>query len=325
MSVFPIISCQFRDGVPMSAVLGQSLFFKYLPSLRHYDIAFVDQLRNCHGDIFNCGVPLFPLVLSGVGPVNICGSDGFVSVCNCLSWVGADSLSVYTDGLVKNLGMTGCRARAAAFFEDIDLVLALECVPVDCSVHLFLDSQAALDACKSEVDLVCPDFHNQCWVEHQHIRNIIHEKNLKVSWHKVKDHSGVLGNDCADSIANTAALSDCSGFLAGDLHSDVDWLASSRVWHPDLHMATGFTSRCTANIRTYFMKALHCRLPVAVRKRVYDKYYPSVLCLYCGKVEVSNHVFSCVINDAARRQVLEFCMSSWKVLFGLSLSASCVL
>ncbi|KAG9304905.1 hypothetical protein G9A89_010767 [Geosiphon pyriformis] len=303
---------------------------------------------------FLSGVSSFPLALSGIGPVDICSSNGFVSVCDHLSQIGTDSLSVYTDGLVKNLGMTGCRARAAAFFENIDLglgvcvlglmsstlaelqavALALECIPVDHSVRLFLDSQAALDACKSE---------------HWHIRNIICGKNLRVSWHKVKSHSSVLGNDCTDSIANTAALSDwffpprvaeqflladggivsgnsrhfvcdvfyavcqarwevssSSEFLAGDLHSDVNWLASFRVWHPDLHMVIGFTSRHTADIRTYFMKAF-------------------VLCLYCGKVKVSDHVFSCVIDDVARRWVLESCMSSWKVLFGLSLSASCIL
>ncbi|KAG9286563.1 hypothetical protein G9A89_014729 [Geosiphon pyriformis] len=381
-------SFRFCDGMPMSAVLGEFLFSKYLPSLWHYGIAFVDQLWDRHGNIFDwrsvaflSGAPSSPLALNGVGPVDICGSDGFVSV-------GANSLSVYMDGSVKNLGTTGCKARAAAFFEDINLglgvcvqglmsstlvelqavVLALECVPVDCSVHLFLDSQAVLDACKSEVDLVCPDFCNWCWVEHWHIRNVIYRKNLKVSWHKIKSHSGVLENNCADSITDAVALSDwflpprvaerfllagggivsgnsrhfvrdvfrsvCwarwevssgSGFLAGDLHSDIDWLASSRVWHSDLHMATGFTSRCTANIHIYFIKALHRRLLVAVRKHVYNKCYSSVLCLYCGEVEVFDYVFFCVIDDAAHHRVLESCMSSWKVLSGLFLPASSIL
>ncbi|KAG9298876.1 hypothetical protein G9A89_015897 [Geosiphon pyriformis] len=32
-------------------------------------------------------------------------------------------------------------------------------------------------------------------------------KNLKVKWHKVKNHSGILGNDCADSITNAAFFS----------------------------------------------------------------------------------------------------------------------
>ncbi|KAG9303992.1 hypothetical protein G9A89_005902 [Geosiphon pyriformis] len=107
-----------------------------------------------------------------------------------------------------------------------------------------------------------------------------------------------------------------SGFLPGDLHLDVDWPGFSRVWHLDSYMATDFTSRCTANICTYFIKALYHQLPMAVRKCVYDRCYPSVLCLYCGKVEVFDHVFSCVIDNSAHRQ---------KMLFGLSLSSSSVL
>ncbi|KAG9288613.1 hypothetical protein G9A89_006714 [Geosiphon pyriformis] len=400
-------SFRFRDGVPISTVLGKSLFFKYLPSLWHYGIAFVDQLWDHHGDIFDWytfkrwkkldprgpvpewfrhsvvflnGAPLSLLALGGVGPVDIHGSDDFVSVCDHLSRVSADSLSVYTDGLVKNLGMAGCRTGAAAFFEDINLglgvcvqdlmlstlaelqavALALKCVPVDCSVCLFSDSQAALDACKLEVNLMYSDFRNRCWVECQHIRNIIHKKNLRVNWHKVKGHSGVLENDCADSIADAAALSvwllsshvdehflladggivsgnsrhfvqdvfravcwacweigSGSGFLASNLHLDVDWLISSRVWHLDLHMATGFTSKHTADICTYLIKTLHHRLPVAVRKRIYDKCYPSVLCLYCGEVEVSDHMFSCIIDDAAHRQLLSTCASDFLVFSAL--------
>ncbi|KAG9287707.1 hypothetical protein G9A89_004110 [Geosiphon pyriformis] len=276
----------------------------------------------------------------GVSPLNICGSNDFV---------GANSLSVYMDGSLKNLGMVDCRTSAAAFFENINLglgvsvhglllstlmelqtiVLALECMSAAHSVHLFSDSQMALDACRSESDLMCSDFYNWYWVEHQHIRNVIHSKNLKVKWHKVKGHSGIPVNDCANSIANTASLSGwylffcvsehfllmdggvvssnsrhfvcdvfhavChahwevssgSGFLDGNLHSDVNWFCSFRVWHPDLHMATGFTSRLTADTRIYLMKALHCQLSMAVRKHIYNKCYPSVLnnvWLVCAK------------------------------------------
>ncbi|KAG9286738.1 hypothetical protein G9A89_012288 [Geosiphon pyriformis] len=263
----------------------------------------------------------FSLVLAGVGPLDICGSNDFVSICDHLSQVGIDSLSVYTDGSLKNLGTIGCKTGAAVFFENINLglgvsvhglllstltelqviALALECMPTACSVHLFSDSQAALDACKSESDLVCSDFCNWYWVKHQHIRNVIYNKNLRVKWHKIKNHSGISGNDCADSITNAVSLfgwyllsrvsehflladggivsgnskhfvhnvfcAVCyahwkvgfgSGFLNSDLCSDVDWLCSFRVWHPNLHMATGFTSRLTANTRTYLIKTLYC-------------------------------------------------------------------
>ncbi|KAG9290777.1 hypothetical protein G9A89_011740 [Geosiphon pyriformis] len=398
---------QFHGGVPMSVVLGEFLFFKFLPSLRRYGVVFVDQLQDRHSNVFSWltfkrwkrldphgpvsewferSIKFLvvshssPSVLVGVGPVNICGFDDFVSVCDCLSWVNADSLTVYTDGSLKNLGTTGCKAGTAVFFEDINLglgisvwglvlstlaelqaiVLALKCVPVACSVCLFSDSQAALDACMSEVDLVYSNFHNWCWVECWHIKNVICSKNLRISWHKVKNHSGVLGNDRADSITNAATFYNWSlssrideqfllvdnnivsdvfyavcqahwevgssfEFLSRVLHLDVNWPSSFRVWHPDSHMTTGFTSKCTTDVRTYLMKALYCQLPMAVRKRVYNRCYPSVLCLYCGEVEVSDHVFSCVIDDSVRHWVLESCVSSWKAISGLFISSSNVL
>ncbi|KAG9305299.1 hypothetical protein G9A89_007794, partial [Geosiphon pyriformis] len=85
-----------------------------------------------------------------------------------------------------------------------------------------------------------------------------------------------------------------SGFrvILCNLRSDVDWFRSSLVWHPNSHLAAGFTSKHTADCRTYFMKALYHQFPVAVCKHLYDRCYPSMICLYCGDVEISDHVFS---------------------------------
>ncbi|KAG9297267.1 hypothetical protein G9A89_009949 [Geosiphon pyriformis] len=90
-------------------------------------------------------------------------------------------------------------------------------------------------------------------------------------------------------------------------------------------MATGPTSRPLANAYTYFIKTLHHWLPVAVRKRLYNKCYPSVLCLYCGNMESSDHVFFCKVNNSARNRILDFYVASWKALTGLSLSSSVVI
>ncbi|KAG9294577.1 hypothetical protein G9A89_008056 [Geosiphon pyriformis] len=235
------------------------------------------------------------------------------------------SLSVYTDGSLKDLGTVGCKTGTAAFFKNINLslevgvsglmsstmaklqaiALALECVSVSSSVYLFLDSQFALNACKLELGL-----------------------NLRISWHKVKSHFGVLGNKHTNVITGAAFFfmaddgvisgnsrhfvcniyySVChacwevgSGFkfLIGSLISKIDWLCSSLVWHSDSHMATGFTSRLLANIYTYFIKALHHQLLVAIWKCLYSRLYLSVLCLYCGDIEVSDYVFSCRIDGS---------------------------
>ncbi|KAG9297737.1 hypothetical protein G9A89_011252 [Geosiphon pyriformis] len=347
----------FRSGVLMSAVLSNSTFFKFFSSLWWYGVAFVNQLRDCHSNVFNWytfkhwkkldphgpvpewfklfveflnGTALFfvhLLVVNDAGFLSILKSGTFVSVCDCLSRVGFGDLSIYINGSLSNLGMVDCRAGAAVFFENIDLgvsvgmpglksstlvklqaiVLALKCILPSSSVQLFSDGQCVLDACKSELDLVCPDFRNQCWVEHYHVANLIYGKNLRVGWHKMKGHLGVLSNEQANKIACSTSLSNwffsyclsehflvtngdtisgnsrhfvcdvfhsvCqahwevesgSKFLAHDLISEIDWLCSSLVWHPDLHMATSFTSKPSANARFYFLKVLHHQLPVAI-------------------------------------------------------------
>ncbi|KAG9301418.1 hypothetical protein G9A89_018090 [Geosiphon pyriformis] len=271
------------------------------------------------------------------------------------------------------VGVSGLMLSTMAELQAI--ALTLECVPVFSNVHLFLDSQSALDACKSELGLVVPDFRNRCWVECQHIANVIYSKSLRVTWHKVKSHSGILGNEHADVIAGAISVSDwffpprldehflmadgnvvsgnsrhfirdtfcaiChahwevrsgSKFLPVDLCADVDWSRSSLVWHPDLHMATGFTSKISANAHSYFMKALHHQLPVAPTDEIpveeltfTAKLYPSVLCLYCGDVEMLNHVFSCKVDDSARCRLLNSHMNTWKTLSGSSVSSSVLL
>ncbi|KAG9297924.1 hypothetical protein G9A89_018752 [Geosiphon pyriformis] len=253
----------------------------------------------------------------GAGPLNFCESNDFVSTHDCLFQVNVDSLSVYTDGSLRNLGTVDCKAGAAVFFENINLgvsvgvqnlvsstlvelqaiALALECMPVAHSVNLFSDSQAALDAWNDHVDSIADAASLSGWY-----------LSPCMDGHFLLVNGGVVSDVCHIVCHVHWEVGSGSGFLVSSLHSDVDWLSSSKVWHPDLHMATGFTSRLTANTHTYLIKTLHCQLPVAVQRRIYNKCYSNVLCLYCGKVEV-----------------LEFCMSSWRLLSGLSLPFSVVL
>ncbi|KAG9291601.1 hypothetical protein G9A89_022020 [Geosiphon pyriformis] len=218
----------------------------------------------------------FPIVPDNVGPLSILGSGEFLSVCDCLSHVDIGCLSVYTDESLRNLGTVSCKAGTAVFFEDIGLSLGIGVS----GLMLFILAELQAIAL--------------------HIVNLIHGKNLRVSWHKVKDHSGVEGNKQADVIADSNSFSSwflpphlnehflmtngvvISGnsrrfvrdvfhfisyarweiglgvkFLASDLASEIDWSRFLLVWHLDLHMATGFTSRVSVNACTYFMKTLH--------------------------------------------------------------------
>ncbi|KAG9296956.1 hypothetical protein G9A89_003670 [Geosiphon pyriformis] len=247
-------------------------------------------------------------------------------------------LGVEVSGLVSST-MTELQAIA----------LALKCVPPSRSVNLFSDSQTTLDGCRSELLLEHPDFRNQCWVKRCHISNVICCKNLDVNWIKVRGHSGVLGNKHADTLARAAASSGVhlpyridehflkaggtvvsevgsgSWVLVDSLRADVDWFRSCSVWHPDSHLATGFTNAHTAGSRTYFMKALHYCLPVAVRKQLYNKGYPNVMCLFCGNVEISDHVFLCPFNTGDCAWLMNAHASVWETCSGLSHSTLCVL
>ncbi|KAG9285948.1 hypothetical protein G9A89_002368 [Geosiphon pyriformis] len=236
-----------NSGTPMSTVLDESVFSRCLTSLQQYGVVFVDQLCDCHGTKLDARGPVpewFRLsavfladedsasacipVLANIGLLDILGSSGFVSICDHFSQVNTRVLSVYTDGLLRNLGTIGCKVGAVAFFEDIGMglgvgvsglmsstmaelqaiALALECILVFSNVHLFLDSQSALDACKLELGMVASDFQNQCWIKCWHIANVISSKVLNVTWRKVKGYSGVLENKHADVIADADFVSD---------------------------------------------------------------------------------------------------------------------
>ncbi|KAG9304067.1 hypothetical protein G9A89_005977 [Geosiphon pyriformis] len=97
-----------------------------------------------------------------------------------------------------------------------------------------------------------------------------------------------------------------------------DWIASTQVWHPDLHMLAGFTSQKSAILHTYLIKALHRRLPVVVHKRLYNKSYPGVQCLLCGKVELPDHVFTCLQDVYIQRDILSEVSAHW-----ISLAVAC--
>ncbi|KAG9294853.1 hypothetical protein G9A89_008545 [Geosiphon pyriformis] len=60
--------------------------------------------------------------------------------------------------------------------------------------------------------------------------------------------------------------------ISGVLVGNVNWVSTSSVWHLDSHMLTGFTSRKSATLHMYIMKAVHYRLPdVDIWKKVLSK------------------------------------------------------
>ncbi|KAG9299017.1 hypothetical protein G9A89_020330 [Geosiphon pyriformis] len=165
--------------------------------------------------------------LSGM---SILDSEEFSAVVSGLHEVWSDSFEVFTNGSLKNFGEADVANGAAAFFPAIDMsigikvhgllsstmaklqaiALSLECVPSFCTIVMHTDSQAAINACISEMLLSVPDFCSSCWLERCQIFDLVHEKDLSVHWIKVKRHSGVVGNVKANAAAGEAVFSHLS-------------------------------------------------------------------------------------------------------------------
>ncbi|KAG9286858.1 hypothetical protein G9A89_012408 [Geosiphon pyriformis] len=370
---------------PMSAILGKSLYFDLIISLRCFGVVFGDQLFDKKGDL--CGpVPCWFAVsseflrskgFSSFGSadsvellgLDILGFGEFSAVRDGLHNMWSSFFKVFMDRSLKNFGSTEVASGTAAYFLALDLsslllstmaelqtvALSLECVSSLCIVVLHLDSQAAINACVSEMSLAAPNFHNQCWIERHYIFNLV----------KMKGHSGVLGNVETD-LATGAAFGSpfflsarvCEHFLvvkgtpvSGNIryfvrnifysvyHAHweaglgfnvvlevmivhINWVVTAIMWHPDSHMFTGFTSCKFLVLRTYLMKAVYRRLPVAVRKRLYDRHYPGVLCLLYGGVEFSDHSFTCTYESGVCEEILVETSAHWSVLAGVSRSSA---
>ncbi|KAG9298683.1 hypothetical protein G9A89_012751 [Geosiphon pyriformis] len=275
------------------------------------------------------------------------------------------------DGLLKNAGTADVTGGAAAYFSSMNLnvgvrvygllsstlselqavALALECVTSSCTVVLYLDSQAAIDVCVSKISLAVSDFCVPCWIERRYIFNFVRDKDLAISWIKVKDHSEIVGNVKVNAaagyttcfkfflpvgvhecflVAKNTVMSGNAHHFAGpgqdvvpsNLVGCVDWNVMAKVWHPDSHMLAGFTSRKFSGLCTYLMKAVHQWLPVVIRKKLYNRKYSGILCLLCSEVKVPNYVFTCVLDAGVRKKILAKAFASWISLLGVVSMAS---
>ncbi|KAG9300611.1 hypothetical protein G9A89_005211 [Geosiphon pyriformis] len=365
----------------LSSILEKSLYFDSVKSLRCFGVTFGDQLFDKKGVLldwktFCCWkrldprgpVPHWFLVFSEFLKSQSCSFSGsidsaekigldilkseeFSAVIDGLHDIWSGFFEVFTDRALKNTGSAEVICGATAYFLVLDksigaVTLALECVPSSSTVVLHLDSQAAIDACVSEMSLVTPDFHNQCWLKRHYIFNLVRDKDLNVSWVKIKGHFGIPGNveaDLAAGAASESPFSLCANvrehFLVAEgvtvsgnacyFVRNIFRSVCSACWEagPGCDMVPDAMIGCidwvvmtkvriSSMLCTYIMKAVHRRLLVAVRKRLYDKHYFSVLCLFCSRVEFSDHAFTCVYESGVRGKILAKASARWSALAG---------
>ncbi|KAG9295910.1 hypothetical protein G9A89_006649 [Geosiphon pyriformis] len=284
---------------PVNNFLAASLFYDVSFSLKKFGVVFAKQLYTKKGlvfdwksfqhwkkldprgsvshwftvtcDFLNCFSLSDNLCIKGLQTIDVCSSSKVSSLGQCLSSVNMRVISVYTNRSLRDLGSCEMKCGAATYFPNLNLsisakvgrlvsltmvelqaiALALKCVPSGSSVVVFSDTELAL---------VSLNFHNHCWMEQHSIINLIKGKQF--------DHSGVIGNEYANKLANLAAGSDLvllvlvkerfikaggmvvsknkigPGFnvINDSLFGDMDWSYTALVWHPNSHMASGFTN-----------------------------------------------------------------------------------
>ncbi|KAG9300094.1 hypothetical protein G9A89_018371 [Geosiphon pyriformis] len=225
---------------------------------------------------------------------------------------GSDSVvskaAAYFLALNMNVGIVMHGLVSFTMTELQTVALSLKCMLFFCSLVLYLNSQAVINACVLKVVLAIPDFYNKCWIEKRHIFNLIRDKDLIVCWVKIKSYSGVCDNNKIDAAAGVTA--DSSFYLLTDVHK---------------HFLMAEDTAVSGNAR-HFVKDVFQWLFVTVRKKLYDRNYPGVLYLLYNKVELSDHVFTCSQDIGVQSKILAEASTHWTALAGvLGLPSSSVI
>ncbi|KAG9283982.1 hypothetical protein G9A89_005489 [Geosiphon pyriformis] len=270
--------------------------------------------------------------------LNVLNSVKFSNIQSSLHKIWSSSFDIYTDSLLRDVETAGVTGGTAAYFFFVNLsvgvkiqgllfstlsefqavALALKCIPSSCTVVLHLNSQAAIDACVSEMFLAMPDFCSYSGVT----GNVV--TDAATSHATCSKFSLLIGVCECFLVTEAMAVFDNTHHFIRDAGPDqvvvlsnmvgcVDWSTMAKIWHPDFYMFAGFTSQESSGLHTYLMKAVHQWLPVAVRKRLYNRRYPGMLCLLCSKVELLDHVFTCALNAGIWGEVLTFSQCSLDV------------
>ncbi|KAG9303064.1 hypothetical protein G9A89_000096 [Geosiphon pyriformis] len=227
---------------------------------------------------------------------------GYVGKCLLNSRLG--SITIYTDSFIKNLGLLVAHSSATTYFLNVNTSVGVKIDGLLSSILVKLQAitlvldQALLDLCKSAGSMVGSDFCNKCWIKKEHICCVISKKDLSITWNKIKDYSGIVGNKRANFYANAAVVSEfflslvvfyhffnvegksarcVSSIISVSLSDCFNKAKTFCVWHSDNRIRSGYTSPMSIIFWSYFMKAFYHYLP-------------------CGLVEDSDYVFFCICD-----------------------------
>ncbi|KAG9284936.1 hypothetical protein G9A89_006314 [Geosiphon pyriformis] len=273
-----ILSNVFRagSGVPILNMLGMCSYLSMRNSLRKYCLIFANQLLDCHGFVSvsdfikNGGLSNNMVMASHSASADVVCDIGLVF--KRLLAIEHGSIDVYMDSSVKSLGSIGVYSGAAAYFPKANVSIGVKVLGLLSS--MLVELQAIALALNVENR---PVFGNTC----HFVKNLFEAVNF-VNWES-KFGANIVDVSFAEDVNSFKFFS---------------------VWHPDGGICSGYTSLFSAALWSYFMKSLYYCLLVTMRKRLYDPKYPSVVCIRCGVVKNSDHLFLCKHDKVARLNIL---------------------
>ncbi|KAG9291291.1 hypothetical protein G9A89_021793 [Geosiphon pyriformis] len=309
---------------PLSSILGKSLYFDSVKSLKCFGVVFGDRFFDKKGGFrldSHGPVPHWFMVASEffldkkflsfdtpgsfeLHGLNVLRFSEFFAIKNGLHIVWLGFFGVYTNGSLKNAGSAEVASGAAAYFLALDL----------------------------SVDVVVWGFMSFTMAKLQAVVLSLEDKDLNVSWAKVKSHFRISGNVRANLAAGAASGSPFSllanvhkHFLVAKSTASVcyaHWKAGSGYdVVPDVIVGcVDWVATARSQVfNTLLLYDESCAQEIASdsRKRLYNRYYPGMLCLLCGGVEFSDHAFTCVHESGIHNKILAETSACWSAVAGV--------
>ncbi|KAG9306167.1 hypothetical protein G9A89_016071 [Geosiphon pyriformis] len=172
--------------------------------------------------------------------LSVLNSDRFSDVCDSLLEMWSDCIEVYTDRSLQYAGFAKVAGKMAAYFSAAD-------ASIEIRGHSGVVGNVKIDVLVNEATSL--------------------SFSLPVGIRKrfmIAEKSAVSDNTCY-FVRDLHQLICCAHWETGlgfDIVSNVmireiDWRTTAAIWHPDSYMLFGFTSRKSANLCTYLIKAVY--------------------------------------------------------------------
>ncbi|KAG9298925.1 hypothetical protein G9A89_015947 [Geosiphon pyriformis] len=373
-----------RNSIAVLNVLGFESYLGIAKSLRRYSMVFMDQLLNCHSKCFTWNTfyrwkklnprGLIPVWFTSLVKFIVEGklSNGVLlspcsistdSLCDFgyvdkhLLNSGLGSITIYTNGSVKNLGLVQACSGTVTYFLDVDTSVGVKVNGLLSSTLVELQTIALalkcalLDLCKFVYSIAGLDFHDKCWIKKEHIHCVIFKKNLLVTWIKVKGHSGIIGNKPANFYTDAVIISEsflplvvsyCFFNVEGRPVSRNTYHVAKKLFNAVY--SVGWEARCIGSIINVSLYDCFDKAKTFCIKSGYTNTASVTLWSYFIKVlyhhlpvakrkkmynpnypiENSDHIFSCSYDINVQDILLSDTALEWNVLLGTSANGNTV-